>query len=78
MTTLRTRLGNDTLMNLAELRLHLLDEHTRKGVKARLKRHFGDRLNIPPLEAHTNTNESQNPVAAGSESGAGMFCVYTQ
>ncbi|KAJ2977735.1 hypothetical protein NUW54_g11382 [Trametes sanguinea] len=42
MTKLRNRLGHETLMNLAELLLHLRDEHVRRNVKARLRRHFGD------------------------------------
>lgn len=41
MTKLRTRMGTDTLLNLAELKMHLRDEHVRKDVKERLKRHFG-------------------------------------
>ena len=44
MSDRRTRLSNGTLMNIAELRLHLRDEHVRKDMKKRLKRHFGERL----------------------------------
>ena len=47
MTDLRTRLSLPTLMNLAELRLHLRDEHIHNNVKERLKRHFGDRAIVP-------------------------------
>ncbi|KAI0801429.1 ribonuclease H-like domain-containing protein [Fomes fomentarius] len=47
MNDRRTRLSNSTLLNMAELRLHLRDEHVRKGVKARLKHHFGDRVPDP-------------------------------
>ncbi|TBU31641.1 hypothetical protein BD311DRAFT_752169 [Dichomitus squalens] len=56
MTDLRTRLGLPTLMNLAELRLHLRDENIRNNVKVCLKRHFGDRTTVPLVQ---NSAESE-------------------
>ena len=42
LTKLRNRLGNDTLSSLAELKMHIRDEHLRNGkVKDRMKRLFG-------------------------------------
>lgn len=49
MSDLRTRLGLGTMMNLAELRLHLRDEHVRKNTKRRLKAHFGMQVERPQL-----------------------------
>ena len=43
MTDRRTRLTKENLLNIAELRLHLRDEHARKNTKQKLKRHFGER-----------------------------------
>jgi hAT family C-terminal dimerisation region len=42
LTKLRNRLGNQTLTSLAELKMHIRDEHIRDGeTKARMKRFFG-------------------------------------
>ena len=61
MTPLRTRLGMATLLNLTEMRLHLRDENLRKNTKARLKRHFGERIPVPTLAA-----TEQNTPGAGT------------
>jgi hypothetical protein len=45
LTRLRTHLGNKALLNLAELKLYLREEHLReKSVQTRLKRSFGTAL----------------------------------
>jgi len=42
LTKLRNRLGNETLTSLAELKMHIRDEHLRAGeTKERMKRFFG-------------------------------------
>ncbi|KDQ23516.1 hypothetical protein PLEOSDRAFT_1049064, partial [Pleurotus ostreatus PC15] len=55
LTKLRNRLGNNSLTALAELKMHIRDEHLRGGTKERLKRFFGERKTqdtgppLPPL-----------------------------
>ena len=41
LTNLRSRLGTAPLTDLAELKMHLRDEHVRNGTKQHLKRSFG-------------------------------------
>ena len=48
LTKLRNRLGNQTLTSLAELKMHIRDEHLRAGeTKKAMKRFFG-KANAPP------------------------------
>ena len=48
LTKLRNRLGNTTLTSLAELKMHIHDEHLRSGeTKERMKRFFGKASNAP-------------------------------
>ncbi|KAF7794103.1 hypothetical protein EIP86_005233, partial [Pleurotus ostreatoroseus] len=52
LTKLRSRLGNQTLLSLAELKMYIRDEHLRNGdIKQRLKRHLG----ASPADADANT-----------------------
>ncbi|KAI0719371.1 ribonuclease H-like domain-containing protein [Cerioporus squamosus] len=60
MSDRRTRLTMDNLMNIAELRLHLRDEHVRKNTKARLKRHFGERISRPEVNTSEESSSSRN------------------
>ncbi|KAJ3008701.1 hypothetical protein NUW54_g3057 [Trametes sanguinea] len=69
MTKLCTRLGHTTLINLAELLLHLRDEHVRKNVKIRLRRHFGDHAK-QALATSINPNESTSSQAQSDSSTA--------
>jgi hypothetical protein len=58
LTKLRTRLGNAALLNLAELKLYLREEHLRaRTVQTRLKRSFGTALHEDPSgQASSSTN----------------------
>jgi hypothetical protein len=48
LTKLRNRLGNQTLTSLAELKMHIRDEHVRDGeIKQRMKRFFGAKTSAP-------------------------------
>lgn len=59
LTKLRTRLGNETLLSLAELKLYLREEHLQaNAVKNRLKRKFGAIAPETPSEAHPMSPEN--------------------
>jgi hypothetical protein len=52
LTKLRNRLGNQTLTSLAELKMHICDEHLRTGeTKQRMKRFFGKANDAPTPSA---------------------------
>ncbi|EJF60609.1 hypothetical protein DICSQDRAFT_62505 [Dichomitus squalens LYAD-421 SS1] len=84
MTDLRSRLGLPTLMNLAELRLHLRDENIRNNIKVRLKRHFGDRAMVPLVQKSAESeaiagcpSTERSTTHTGSQGGTpsqGAFC----
>lgn len=67
LTKLRTRLGNVALLNLAELKLYLREEHMRaRSVQTRLKRSFcaaQPALVEDPSNQTTTTPSSPVPVA---------------
>ena len=50
---------NETVLNIAELRMHLRDEHVCKDVKNRLKRHYG-------IPRSSSTTHSATAAAAGT------------
>ena len=62
LTKLRNRLGNRTLTSLAELKMHIRDEHLNNGeTKQRMKRFYGNRSQTnAPLEEPV----SQHPISA--------------
>jgi hypothetical protein len=69
LTRLRTHLGNKALLNLAELKLYLREEHLQaRSVQTRLKRTFGTALedNSEPSDQMTSppTNVSSHTTAA--------------
>ena len=45
LTKLRSRLGHNTMVDLAKLKMHVRDEHMRRGTASRLKRFFGTKPN---------------------------------
>ena len=45
LTKLRSRLGHNTMVDLAELKMHIRDEHLRSGTASCLKRFFGAKPN---------------------------------
>jgi len=58
LTKLRNRLGHQTLTSLAELKMHIRDEHLRAGeTKKRMKRFFGREHTTASAQAH-----SQEPI----------------
>lgn len=62
LTKLRNRLGNQTLASLAELKMHIRDEHLRNGeTKARMKRFFGQRSQDSQTSAPSVQPVSQQP-----------------
>ena len=62
LTKLRNRLGTETLVSLAELRLHLRDEHLRLGVvQNRLKRHFEAKDIIDEISTAQAPSSLSNP-----------------
>ena len=65
LTRLRTRLGNNALLNLAELKLYLREEHLQaKTVKTRLKRSFSAALGEDSVAA----SELSSPIIISSPS----------
>ena len=69
LTKLRTRLGNAALVNLAELKLYLREEHLRaRSVQTRLKRSFGT-VDDPSVQT-TTPNAITTPVPISTESAA--------
>jgi hypothetical protein len=59
LTKLRTRLGNAALLNLAELKLYLREEHMRaRSVQTRLKRSFGTLVEDPSGQTTSPTSIS--------------------
>ena len=48
LTKLRNRLGNQTLTSLAELKMHIRDEHLRAGETKRAMKRFFGKANAPP------------------------------
>jgi hypothetical protein len=65
LTKLRNRLGNQTLTSLAELKMHIRDEHVHDGeMKKRVKRFFGNSSHSTnaastlPLAPHASTPQS--------------------
>ena len=66
LTKLRTCLGNAALLNLAELKLYLREEHVRaRAVQTRLKRSFGATLTEDP-SGQTTSPTTANPALTAS------------
>ncbi|EPQ51031.1 hypothetical protein GLOTRDRAFT_49718 [Gloeophyllum trabeum ATCC 11539] len=66
LTKLRNRLGEKTMLSLAELKMHLRDEHVRNDVQQRLKRHLGG-ARPPPQAMDPGHPPSQDASGSGSE-----------
>ena len=69
LTKLRSRMGNKLLLSLAELKLHIRDEHCcSREVKERLKRHFSQVPNLgstqqsEPSVTTPNSAQQEHPV----------------
>jgi hypothetical protein len=67
LTKLRNRLGNQTLTSLAELKMHIRDEHVRDGeIKQRMKRFFGATTapSAAPVSSSTVPHVPQQPTTS--------------
>ncbi|KZT22971.1 hypothetical protein NEOLEDRAFT_1070273, partial [Neolentinus lepideus HHB14362 ss-1] len=85
LTKLCSRLGLKTLTSIAELKMHLCDEHLKNGAKQCLKRHFSaktkgkDSLSVsttvPPVE-HTPAVSTNSATAAVPAPVPAAQCVF--
>lgn len=57
-------MGLKTLVSLAELKMHIRDEHVRNGAKSRLKRHFGAPQDVSPPTVDPTTSSFNLPQSA--------------
>jgi hAT family C-terminal dimerisation region len=77
LTKLRNRLGNQTLTSLAELKMHIRDEHLRNSkTKNRMKRFFGAKTStssvppvstVPQVPQQPSTSASTSPPTSKTE-----------
>jgi len=69
LTRLRTQLGNKALLNIAELKLYLREEHHQaRSVQTRLKRTFGTALEeVSKISPLTNVGTSATTTDEDSE-----------
>ena len=73
LTKLRNRLGNTTLTSLAELKMHIRDEHMRDAdTKKRMKRFFGAAANVSPPQADIAAPEPASQAQSISPSPAAI------
>ncbi|KDQ55684.1 hypothetical protein JAAARDRAFT_208479 [Jaapia argillacea MUCL 33604] len=69
LTKLRARMGNTTLLNMAELKMYLRDEYTRTNGRDHLKRQFTTAADAHPhSEASAPSAPSPSPATAPSSS----------
>jgi len=70
LTKTRNRTGNTVLTDLAEVKMHIRDEHLALSTKSCLKRRFGAGVatNNPPGNDATNTHSSGGDIEATIES----------
>ncbi|KAJ6609763.1 hypothetical protein B0H10DRAFT_1954394 [Mycena sp. CBHHK59/15] len=67
LTKLRNRMAPGTLTDLAEYKMHIRDQHLRKGGSARLRRRFEARRNQDQATAAPPRSSAQMPRPAPSE-----------
>lgn len=61
LTKLRNRMGVSTLSSIAELKMHIRDEHRLKSTKTRMKRMFATRSTTSPDEPSALSTDAQPP-----------------